>query len=204
VKTCRCVAALLVPLTLCVASAASLRAQVYTFDVIADTKSGAFTDLGLFPSINSAGVVSFRAEAPGGPGIFTGGNGAPAAVANATNFTAFGVLDPKINDAGRVAFFGVQPAGASGIFASTGGTLEKIAGSGESFAPNETFRAFGAPSLNNNGLVSFTAASSARNLGTFVGRSASVSRQAITSRLAAKVTSTPMAMSLSSDRRMAA
>lgn len=161
------VARLVLGLTLLTGLVSSLPAQrVYTFEVIADTR-GQFKDLGLFPSINAAGAVSFRGDSANQPGLFVRGEGAPITIANGSRFADFGVSDPKINDAGTVAFFANLPNGGSGIFTDAGAATKKIANTSDLFAPGETFARFGTPSINSSGAMVFTAASKARELAVF-------------------------------------
>jgi len=149
--------------------AAQASAQLYTFELITDTRSG-FIDLGLFPSINAAGTVAFRAESAGSSGIFTGNGGGLTTVADSSSsFADFGSLDPRINAAGTVAFFANLSSGGSGLFVNSAGVNSKIADTSDNFSTGDLFEAFGSPSLNAAGVVAFAAAAASGDLGVFTG-----------------------------------
>ncbi|MFN8494661.1 MAG: choice-of-anchor tandem repeat NxxGxxAF-containing protein [Caldilineaceae bacterium] len=116
----------------------------YNFQLIADT-NGSFESLGPFVSINTGGIVAFKADLrTGGGGVFAGSGGPITTIANTSSPPSeFGGI--SINAGGTVAFTGVLTTGNRGVFTGNGGPLTTIVlGSFLSF-----------PSINNQGVVAF-------------------------------------------------
>ena len=123
----------------------------YSFTSVADT-TGVFSYIINVPSLNSAGVVAFRAFLnDGSMGVYAGNGTAVTTIAVTTlPFGGFG--DPAINTAGTVAFT-FNPGGneKQKILVGNGGPLMTIVdGNGEFIHPS-------ASSINTAGTVSFSA-----------------------------------------------
>ena len=131
---------------------------------------GTFSSLGN-PVLNDAGQTAFRAAITGGTstsGIYRSSGGALTAIAlqgqsatgaGAGTFSDFSHLE--MNNAGQTAFEANITGGSSssGIYRSSGGALTAIALQGQS-APGAgagTFAGLGTPSLNDAGLIVFSA-----------------------------------------------
>jgi hypothetical protein len=131
--------------------------------------SGPFSSFSVNPSINGGGTVAFIGILDSSPqGVFTGSGGGTTTIADTSgSFQSFGAnaTIPAINDAGQTAFIATQDGGAgSGIFRSTGGLPTTIAHS------TAQFQFFGsAPSINNSGVVAFSATLDNATIGIFTG-----------------------------------
>jgi hypothetical protein len=133
---------------------------------------GALSGLGRhpIPSVNADGSVAFAAAVSKGrtvEGIFVSARGTLRAVAVAGQPApgipsgTFANLDfPALNDRGDVAFLATVRRGRETIEAihlRTGGRVRKIVGQEDPAPAGGTFAAFGAPALNNGGVVAFAA-----------------------------------------------
>lgn len=119
-----------------------------------------FSGFANLPTINTAGIVAFKASLDaGGSGIYTGsGVGSPATIASTGTGSLFsgGFSNPAINATGAVAFRADLTAGGNGIFRTNGGPPTTIASSnGPDFGVFGT--ANGIVSINAVGRVAFTA-----------------------------------------------
>lgn len=164
-----------------VASSAEARAQVYTFQNIADTSMGLFSNFGHFPSaddgapaLNNAGRIAFWAVRNGGPGVggmFTISGGVVTPIAETTSGTIqdFGPRRPAMNASGQVAFYANLTGGGSGVFSGNGGGLTTIADTNTAPPSPGTGTLSGfsqLPGINNAGVVGFAAQSPATGGGT--------------------------------------
>lgn len=133
---------------------------------------GALSGLGRhpIPSVNTAGNVAFAAAVSKGrtvEGIFVFSRGTLRAVAVAgepapgISSGTFANLDfPALNDRGDVAFLATVRRGRESVEAihvRTGGRVRKIISQEDPAPAGGTFAAFGAPTLNNAGVVAFAA-----------------------------------------------
>ena len=102
---------------------ATAAAPRYTFVRIADSQD--FAEIKPPVALNDAGQVAFVAILPTGvTGVFVGGDGAVATVADDTqDFTFFGL--PGINGRGQATFYGGK-ADRTGFYAGAGGTTVLI------------------------------------------------------------------------------
>jgi hypothetical protein len=135
------------------------------------------------PAINESGAVAFAAAVSGGrtvEGIFLASGGRLRTVAVAGE-PAIGIpsgtlatLDsPALNDRGDVAFLATVRRGREtldAIYLRAGGKLRKIVGQGDPAPAGGIFGGFGAPVLNNKGIVAFGAVVEGRGVpgGVFV------------------------------------
>jgi hypothetical protein len=133
---------------------------------------GALSGLGRhpIPSVNAAGSVAFAAAVSKGrtvEGIFVFSRGTLRAVAVAGEPApgipsgTFANLDfPVLNDRGDVAFLATVRRGretVEAIHVRTGGRVRKVVSQEDPAPAGGTFAAFGAPALNNAGVVAFAA-----------------------------------------------
>jgi hypothetical protein len=133
---------------------------------------GALSGLGRhpIPSVNAAGSVAFAAAVSKGrtvEGIFVSSRGRLRAVAVAGGPApgipsgTFASLDfPALNDRGDVAFLATVRRGretVEAIYLRTGGRVRKVVSQEDPSPAGGTFAAFGAPALNNAGVVAFAA-----------------------------------------------
>jgi hypothetical protein len=133
---------------------------------------GALSGLGRhpIPSVNTAGSVAFAAAVSKGrtvEGIFVSSRGTLRAVAVAGEPApgipsgTFANLDfPALNDRGDVAFLATVRRGretVEAIHVRTGGRVRKVVSQEDPAPAGGTFAAFGAPALNNAGVVAFAA-----------------------------------------------
>lgn len=122
------------------------------------------------PSINSAGSVAFAAAVSKGrtvEGIFVSSHSTLRAVAVAGEPApgipsgTFASLDfPALNDRGDVAFLATVRRGretVEAIYLRIGGRVRKVVSQEDPAPAGGTFAAFGAPALNNAGVVAFAA-----------------------------------------------
>ena len=122
------------------------------------------------PALNETGTIAFAAAVTGGKtveGIFTASRGRFQAIAQAgapapgfPSGTLANLDAPALNDRGDVAFLATVRRGREtqeAIYLRTGGKLRKIVGQGDPAPAGGTFAAFGAPALNNRGLIAFGA-----------------------------------------------
>ena len=122
------------------------------------------------PSINAGGTVAFAAAVSRGKtveGIFVSSGGALRAIAAAGEPApgiASGTLSsldfPALNDKGDVAFLATVRRGresVEAIYLRAGGKLRKIVAQEDPAPVGGAFAAFGAPALNNAGVVAFAA-----------------------------------------------
>jgi len=136
------------------------------------TSPAGFKPFIAFPSINNSGTVSFLAVGlTGGPALYTG-NGGPLNTNADTNptspFNAF--YGNAINNLGTVAFSAGLKDNSKGIFTSNDGQLNEIVDTSGPFKqfnfpsqPNSTL------SINDEGMVAFTAELDAGGMGIFTG-----------------------------------
>lgn len=167
--------------TAMVTVAGPAHAQVYTFQNIADTSMGTFSNFGHFlsaddgaPALNNAGRIAFWAVRNSGPsagGMFTISGGVVTPIAETTSSTIqdFGPRRPAMNASGQVAFYANLNGGGSGVFSGNGGGLTTIADTNT--APPSpgigTLSGFSQlPGINNSGVVGFSAQSAASGGGT--------------------------------------
>ncbi|MGV0107557.1 hypothetical protein NSTCB13_06444 [Nostoc sp. DSM 114160] len=143
----------------------------FTFTKIADTK-GPFSllegDQGLEPSINDVGTVVFRANLKaGGSGIFTGNGTTITTIADSRNLPVKEFQRrPSINNAGTVAFSALlNTDDINGVFVGNGGAITTIADSNGPYGLSRGGGWF--PSINNSGIVTFTASLDAGGAGIF-------------------------------------
>jgi hypothetical protein len=122
------------------------------------------------PSVNAAGSVAFAAAVSKGrtvEGIFVYSRGTLRAVAVAGEPApgipsgTFANLDfPALNERGDVAFLATVRRGretVEAIYVRTGGRVRKVVSQEDPAPAGGTFAAFGAPALNNAGVVAFAA-----------------------------------------------
>jgi hypothetical protein len=137
------------------------------------------------PSINTSGQVGFNATQGPFGAIMRGAGGALTQIASQNQVTSFGILgqvtqgDPVLNDAGEMAFPATitLPAASSGIFRGSGGTLTRIARSGDAApAGPGTLTGFPfRPRINASGQVAFQAqlggpgVTASNDMGVFLG-----------------------------------
>ncbi|HMB33572.1 MAG TPA: choice-of-anchor tandem repeat NxxGxxAF-containing protein [Methylomirabilota bacterium] len=129
------------------------------------------------PSVNAEGSVVFAAAVSKGKtveGIFLSSRGVHRAVAVAGEPApgmpsgTFASLDfPVLNDRGDIAFLATVRRGrdtVEAIHMRRGGRLRKIVGQEDPAPAGGTFAAFGAPALNNAGVVAFAAVVEGRSV----------------------------------------
>jgi hypothetical protein len=122
------------------------------------------------PALNESGTVAFAAAVTRGKtveGIFAASRGRLQAIAvtgtDAPGFPSgtFANLDaPSLNDRGDIAFLATVRRGretVEAIYLRTGGKIRKVVGQGDAAPAGGTFAGFGAPSLNNRGVIAFGA-----------------------------------------------
>ncbi len=117
--------------------------------------------LGFSDAINSAGtVISEGASFPGGYGVYDNnpnsiartGDPAPGGGVFVSTFNA------SVNDNGDVVFLGALSTLGTGVFVSSGGTLNRLAATGDPAPTGGTFLSFfNLPSINNLVQVAFPA-----------------------------------------------
>jgi hypothetical protein len=124
------------------------------------------------PALNESGAVAFAAAVTGGKtveGIFLSARGRlqPVALsggpaAGVSSGTLSGVESPALNDRGDVAFLAMVRRGRETLEAiyvrEAGGRLRKVVAQGDPAPVGGSFAGFGAPVLNNKGIVGFAAA----------------------------------------------
>jgi hypothetical protein len=124
------------------------------------------------PALNESGAVAFAAAVTGGKtveGIFLSArsrlqpvalSGGPAP--GVSSGTLSGVESPALNDRGDVAFLATVRRGRETLEAiyvrEAGGRLRKVVAQGDPAPAGGSFAGFGAPVLNNKGVVGFAAA----------------------------------------------
>jgi hypothetical protein len=129
------------------------------------------------PSVNAAGSVAFAAAVSKGrtvEGIFVYSRGTLRAVAVAGEPApgipsgTFANLDfPALNDPGGVAFLATVRRGretVEAIYLRTSGRVQKVVSQEDPAPAGGTFVAFGAPALNNAGVVAFAAVVEGRSV----------------------------------------
>jgi hypothetical protein len=141
------------------------------------------------PSVNAAGSVAFAAAVSKGrtvEGIFVSSRRALSAVAVAGEPApgipsgTFANLDfPALNERGDVAFLATVRRGretVEAIYVRTGGRVRKVVGQEDPAPAGGAFAAFGAPALNDSGVVAFAAVVEGRGVpgGVFTAAGASV------------------------------
>jgi hypothetical protein len=113
------------------------------------------------PVLNDSGSVAFLDLLSGG--LFLYSNGAISPLVRAGDPAPGGdtflqISFPTMNNSGQVAFTAFLASGNQGIFLASGGTITKIAVTGDVFPHGGIFDSpFGGPSLNNAGDVAFVA-----------------------------------------------
>ena len=138
------------------------------------TYSLGFPDPAYGPSLNSAGSVAFAADlSTGGRAVFVSSNGAASRIAGpgdaAPGGGSFVSADsPRVNALGQVAFFGQTSVGGFGAFVFSGGSISKVATSGDAALPSLTFTYVGAPVMNDLGEIAFGADLSDGTVATFL------------------------------------
>ena len=124
------------------------------------------------PALNDSGAVAFAAAVAGGKtveGIFLSARGRiqPVALSGApapgvSSGTLAGVESPALNDRGDVAFLATVRRGRESLEAiyvrEASGKLRPIVTQGDPAPAGGSFAGFGAPVLNNKGMVGFAAA----------------------------------------------
>ncbi|MDO8478336.1 MAG: hypothetical protein Q7W02_19480 [Candidatus Rokubacteria bacterium] len=124
------------------------------------------------PALNESGAVAFAAAVAGGKtveGIFLSARGRIQPVAlsggpapGVSSGTLAGVESPALNDRGDVAFLATVRRGRESLEAiyvrEAGGKLRKVVVQGDPAPAGGSFAGFGAPVLNNKGVVGFAAA----------------------------------------------
>src|SRR5262245_21322203 len=149
-------------------------AASYTFTKIADT-SGPYSqfDVPGAPSVNNAGTVTFLAgldAGAGAGGIFTGDGGLITTIADSAGpFVGIGSLGqyPSISARGTVVFLGDLDTGPRGIFTGDGGPLTTI-------VLEPRLKGLGHPSINDGGIVAFTATAPEEHVDIFTSRHGSL------------------------------
>jgi hypothetical protein len=144
-------------------TAATARADLFTFTKIADTNvSGGSFGVGLStPSINNSGTVAFISSVPGKAGLYVGSGGPLTAIDTKDPFGTFisGIeIYPTINDSGRVAAVVAATAVSGGsIISSAGGPPTTIvtAANPPVGSPGNVSLSLH-PSIANDGTVAFT------------------------------------------------
>jgi hypothetical protein len=151
------------------------RAQTFTFIDVANSTSPefSFSSISGAPRINDAGMVAFFASRDagvgGGQGIYKATDSSSfttVALTSSPEFTAFGNT-PSINNSGTVVFTASRDAGAGG-----GSGLYKATDSSSfttvALTTGPEFSGFGnAPSINDLGMVAFTAGRDAGGSGIY-------------------------------------
>jgi hypothetical protein len=124
------------------------------------------------PALNESGAVAFAAAVAGGKtveGIFLSARGRLQPVAlsggpapGVSSGTLSGVESPALNDRGDVVFLATVRRGRETLEAiymrEAGGKLRKVVAQGDPAPAGGSFAGFGAPVLNNKGMVGFAAA----------------------------------------------
>jgi hypothetical protein len=124
------------------------------------------------PALNESGAVAFAAAVAGGKtveGIFLSARGRIQPVAlsggpapGVSSGTLSGVESPALNDRGDVVFLATVRRGRETLEAiyvrEAGGKLRKVVAQGDPAPAGGSFAGFGAPVLNNKGVVGFAAA----------------------------------------------
>jgi len=124
------------------------------------------------PALNESGAVAFAAALSGGKtveGIFLSARGRLQPVAlsggsapGVSSGTLSGVESPALNDRGDVVFLATVRRGRETLEAiyvrEAGGKLRKVIAQGDPAPAGGSFAGFGAPVLNNKGVVGFAAA----------------------------------------------
>jgi hypothetical protein len=124
------------------------------------------------PALNESGAVAFAAAVSGGKtveGIFLSARGRLQPVAlsggsapGVSSGTLSGVESPALNDRGDVVFLATVRRGRETLEAiymrEAGGKLRKVIAQGDPAPAGGSFAGFGAPVLNNKGVVGFAAA----------------------------------------------
>lgn len=123
------------------------------------------------PALNESGAVAFAAAVVGGKtveGIFLSFRGRLQPVALSGGLapgvpagTLANLEAPALNDRGDVAFLATVRRGRESVealYLRSGGKLRKVVAQGDPAPAGGTFAGFGAPALNNKGLVAFGAA----------------------------------------------
>ena len=124
------------------------------------------------PALNESGAVAFAAAVAGGKtveGIFLSARGRLQPVAlsggpapGVSSGTLSGVESPALNDRGDVVFLATVRRGRETLEAiyvrEAGGKLRKVIAQGDPAPAGGSFAGFGAPVLNNKGVVGFAAA----------------------------------------------
>ncbi len=85
---------------------------------------------------------------------------------------------PRINSLGQVAFFGQTSDGRFGAFLFSGGSISKVAASGDTPLPSVTFTYVGSPLINDLGEIAFGADLSDGTVATFLATPVSGPRPA--------------------------
>jgi hypothetical protein len=129
------------------------------------------------PALNESGDVVFAAAVGGGnavEGIFLWTRGrvqtvaiTGAAAPGIAGGTLAGIESPVLNDRGDVAFLATIRRGREtldAIYGRMGGKLKKIVAQGDPAPAGGAFAGFGAPVLNNKGVVGFAAAVEGRGV----------------------------------------
>lgn len=123
------------------------------------------------PALNESGAVAFAAAVAGGKtveGIFLSARGRIQPVAlsggpapGVSSGTLAGVESPALNDRGDVVFLATVRRGRETLEAiyvrESGGKLRKVVAQGDPAPAGGSFAGFGAPVLNNKGVIGFAA-----------------------------------------------
>jgi hypothetical protein len=143
-----------------------------------------FPDPAFGPALNSAASVAFASDlSTGGRAVFLSSGGAVSRIAGPGDAApaggSFASADsPRINSLGQVAFFGQTSDGGLGAFLFSGGSISKVAASGDIALPGVTFTYVGSPWINDLGEIAFGADLSDGTVATFLATPVSGPRAA--------------------------
>jgi hypothetical protein len=146
-----------------------------------------FPDPAFGPEINDAGSVAFAADlSTGGRGVFLSTGDAVSRIAGpgdaAPGGGSFVSCDsPRINSLGQVAFFGQTSTGRFGAFVFSGGSISKVAATGDIALSGINFTYVGSPFVNDLGEIAFGADLSDGTVATFLATPVTVASQAVSS-----------------------
>jgi hypothetical protein len=133
-----------------------------------------FPDPAFGPAINNAGSVAFASDlSTGGRGVFVSSAGTVSRIAGpgdvAPGGGSFVICDsPRINSLGQVAFFGQTSDGSFGAFVFSGGSVSRVAATGDVALPSVMFTYVSSPVINDLGEIAFGADLSDGTVATFL------------------------------------
>lgn len=112
-------------------------------------------------SINELGQIAFETTRAGAGGIFLSNpNGTFTTIADTNSGFFDALFDPSLNIFGRVAFQAFRTVRGDqviGIYTSRGGDVTEVADNSRRFGRRKAFSSFGEPSINDLGMVAFSA-----------------------------------------------